>query len=114
MGKGTHLGEFEELVLLAVAGLGGDAHGAGIHEQILNATGRDVSMPSVYVTLGRLEKKGYVSARVDIGGPARGGRPRKVFSLKPPAVRELKAARGARDLLWSRLDFEAGPAGGVT
>lgn len=112
MGKGAHVGEFEELILLAVAGLGGDAHGAGIHAQILEATGRDVSMPSVYVTLGRLEKKGYVSARVDVGGPSRGGRPRKVFALTPMAVREVQAAREARDRLWARLDFGPGTAGG--
>lgn len=114
MGKGAHVGEFEELILLAVAGLRGDAHGAGIHAQILEATGRDVSMPSVYVTLGRLEKKGYVSARVDVGGPARGGRPRKVFSLTPMAVREVQAAREGRDRLWAQLDFEPGAAGGAT
>ena len=106
MGKGKHLGEFEEIVLLAVAGLAGDAHGAAIHEQILDATGRDVSIASVYVTLSRLQKKGYVTAAVDLDGHARGGRPRKIFAITDVAVRELSASRVAYARLWAGLDFD--------
>ena len=106
MGKGTHLGEFEEIVLLAVAGLSGAAHGAAIHTHILEATGRDVSIPSVYVTLARLEKKGYVTTAVDRGGEARGGRLRKLFAVTEAAVRDLSASRLVHDRLWAGLDFD--------
>jgi len=106
MGKGKHLGEFEEIVLLAVAGLAGAAHGAAIHEQILDATGRDVSIPSVYVTLSRLQRKGFVTASVDLDGERRGGRPRKVFTITDVAVRELSASRLAHARLWAGLDFD--------
>ena len=106
MGRGTKLGEFEELVLLAVAGLDGDGHGAAIHERILEATGRDVSIPSVYVTLSRLEKKEYLTAAVALGDEDRGGRPRKVFAITERAVTDLRASRLARDRLWATLDFD--------
>ena len=104
MGKGSHLGEFEEIVLLAVAR--SEGHGAAIHAEILDATGRDVSIPSVYVTLTRLSKKGFVSADVDHAGHDRGGRPRKVFTLTEAGVRELQAARVVHARLWDGLSFD--------
>lgn len=113
MGKGTNMGEFEELILLAVAGLAGEAYGAAIHEAILEATGRDVSVPAVYVTLARLEKKGLVASTVGSGGDDRGGRPRKLFAVTDAAIAQLKAARHSRDLLWSEIDFGPIPTGGT-
>ncbi len=62
MGKGDHLGEFEYVVMLAVARLKSDAYGVGIHSEIQRTTGRDVSIPAVYVTLTRLEEKGYLGS----------------------------------------------------
>ena len=106
MGKGTHLGEFEEIVMLAVARLGADGHGAAIHEQILEATTRDVSIPSVYVTLSRLERKGLVSSLVSLSGADRGGRPRKVFEVTDAGVRELQASRLVQARLWEGLPFD--------
>lgn len=106
MGKGEHLGEFETILLLAVAGLEGEASGAAIHERILESTGRDVSLASVYVTLSRLEKKGFVTTEVDTAHAEAGGRLRKLFLVTPVAVRALQDTRRAHDRLWSRLDFE--------
>ena len=67
MGRRDYLGEFEHVVLLALARLPGWAYGGSVHEEILEATGRDVSIPAVYVTLKRMEKKGFVASKV---GPA--------------------------------------------
>jgi len=106
MGKGTHLGEFEEIVMLAVARAGADGHGAAIHEKILDATARDVSIPAVYVTLSRLEKKGFVSSGVLLSGADRGGRPRKVFAVTEAGVRELQASRLVQARLWEGLSFD--------
>lgn len=110
MGKGEHLGEFETILLLAVAGLPGEASGAAIHERILESTGRDVSLASVYVTLSRLEKKGLVSTEVDTAHADRGGRLRKLFSPTDTAVRALRETRRAHDRLWSRVDFDPSDA----
>ncbi|MEQ9401509.1 MAG: PadR family transcriptional regulator [Longimicrobiales bacterium] len=111
MGKGANLGEFEEIVLLAVARLDGDGHGAAIHAEILDATGRDASIPAVYVTLSRLEDKGLVTTGVELAGPGRGGRPRKTFALTEAAVRELQEARRVQARLWEGLDFDPLAAG---
>ena len=106
MGKGQHLGEFEQVVMLAVARPDGGGHGAGIHKEILNATGRDVSISSVYVTLNRLETKGYLTAAVELGDEGRGGRPRKSYQLTPTGIEQLRAARLEADRLWSGLPFD--------
>ena len=106
MGKGTNLGEFEELVLLAVGQLEGDGHGAAIHERILDATARDVSIAAVYVTLSRLGQKGYVSTGVALAGEERGGRPRKTFALTDEGIAELQRSRVARARLWEGLTFD--------
>ena len=106
MGKGQHLGEFEEIVLLAVARLRDEGHGAAIHRVILEVTGRDVSIAAVYVTLSRLEEKGYVASSVALPGEERGGRPRKVFALTESAVAGLRRSRVIQDRLWDGLAFD--------
>jgi len=106
MGKGANLGEFEEIVLLAVGRLDGNGHGASIHEEILAATNRDVSIAAVYVTLSRLEGKGYVRTGAELAGPERGGRPRKTFALTRAGIRELQENRRVHARLWEGLDFD--------
>ena len=106
MGKGRHLGEFEEIVLLAVARRRDGAHGASIHEEILETTGRDVSIASVYVTLGRLDEKGYLETGVELAGEERGGRPRKTFSLTPSGIAELQRSRLIQARLWEGVAFD--------
>lgn len=88
MGKGDYLGEFELVVLLTLARLEGDAYGMTIYDEIADVTGRDVAIPTVYVTLTRLEKKGYLSSELGEPAPERGGRAKRFYRLK----REGRAA----------------------
>lgn len=60
MGGGSFIGEFEQVVLLAVARLD-EAYGMTVRREIERQTGRDVSIGSVYITLDRLLAKGYVA-----------------------------------------------------
>lgn len=106
MGKGDNLGEFEEIVLLAVGRLEGDGYGASIHQEILDATERDVSIASVYVTLSRLADKGYVSTGLAVGDDDRGGRPRKTFALTDAGIVELRRSRMVQARLWDGLPFD--------
>src|SRR5882724_4685323 len=59
----NYLGEFEEIVLLAIISLGEEAYGVSIRREIENKTERSTSVGAVYTTLERLEKKGYLSSR---------------------------------------------------
>ena len=105
MGKGEVLGEFEAVVMLAVLRVEGGAHGAAVHREIQETTGRDVSIPSVHVTLSRLERKGYLSHALETGRAS--GRARKIFSVTPSGALELARQRSQFDLLWKGVRLPA-------
>lgn len=86
------LGEFEQLVLLALVRLGPDAYGATVRREIEEHAGREVSISAVYTTLDRLERKGLVRSRIGAPSPERGGRRRRHFELLPPGARLLRDA----------------------
>lgn len=86
------LGEFEQLVLLAVLRLGSEAYGATIRREIERRTERELSISAVYTTLQRLEQKGLVRSRMGEPLPERGGRRRKYIELRPAGARALKVA----------------------
>ena len=86
------LGDFEQLVLLALFRLGADAYGATVRREIETRAGRQLSISSVYTTLERLERKGFVRSWIGEPTPQRGGRRRKHFELLPPGARALREA----------------------
>ena len=75
------LGEFEQLVLLAIMREGKEAYGVPIRQAIVDRSGRDVSLAAVYKTLTRLEDKGLVTTHVGEPTPERGGRRKRYFAL---------------------------------
>lgn len=89
---GSILGEFEQLVLLALLRLGNGAFGAAIHREIVTRTGRDVPVSAVYVTLERLERKKMVCSYMGNATPQRGGRRRKHYLLDTAGQRALVRA----------------------
>jgi PadR family transcriptional regulator, regulatory protein PadR len=89
------LGEFEQLVLIALVRLGPDAYGATIRREIEARARRPLSVSAVYTTLERLEQKGLVRSWIGEPTPQRGGRRRKYFELLPPGARALKTAYDA-------------------
>lgn len=94
------LGDLQQMTMLAVARLEGEAYGSAIREELLEVAGRRVTVPTVYVTLVRLEEQGLVES--DEAPPAgdRGGRPRRVFRLTPSGWRELERASLAMSRMW--------------
>jgi PadR family transcriptional regulator, regulatory protein PadR len=102
----THqgIGEFEQIVLLAIAHLRDDAYGIPIVEEIERRTGRSVARAAVYITMRRLEEKGLVSTWMGEASPERGGKPRRYAKLEPAGARALREARYAADRMWQGLD----------
>ena len=98
------IGEFEQVVLLAVLRLGDDAYAVPIHDEILACTGRDVSRGAIYITLDRLETKGYLKSWFGDPTPERGGRAKRFYALRPRAVEALKDSRRALVSLWKGLE----------
>lgn len=96
MPKGSYLGEFEQLVLLALIRLGDDAYGVPIRREIESRTGRGIAIGAVYGTLDRLARKGYVKSRQSEPEPVPGGRARKYFR---PTRAGLKALHRSREMV---------------
>jgi DNA-binding PadR family transcriptional regulator len=94
-----YLGEFEQVVLLAVARLGDEAYGMRIRQEIEDRAGRSASIGAVYATLDRLQTKNYLRARDDSSG----GRARRFFVITPAGVEALEAARDLQTRMWSGL-----------
>ena len=88
------LGEFEQMVLLALVRLGPEAYGATVRREIETRARRRLSISAVYTTLERLEQKGYVRSRIGEPTAERGGRRRKHFELLPLGARERRQAHG--------------------
>jgi PadR family transcriptional regulator PadR len=109
-GKGSYLGEFEQIVLLSVARLGGEGYGVTIRQDIESQAGREVTIGAVYATLSRLEQKGLASSWEGDAEPKRGGRSRRHYRIEPAGVRALRAARGMMDRMWEDVDFGSEPA----
>lgn len=86
------LGEFEQLVLLALMRLGAEAYGVAIRDEIEQQTGRRVTLGAVYTTLLRLENKRLVAARLGEPTPQRGGRRKKFYRPLAAGRRELTAS----------------------
>jgi PadR family transcriptional regulator PadR len=98
------LGEFEQLVLIAIVRLGDDAYGATIRRDIEERTGRRLSISAVYTTLSRLEQKGCVRSWIGEPTPQRGGRRRKHFALQPLGGRALRSAYTAFGAMTAGLE----------
>ena len=93
MPKGESVCEFEQLVLLAVLRLGGDAYGMRVRQEIAQRTGRDAAIGAVYATLDRLAEKGLAQSAVGEATPERGGRAKRCFSVTGAGAAALNRAR---------------------
>ena len=83
------LGEFEQMVLLAILHLGDEVYGVPIVDEIERRTGRTVAPAAVYITLRRLEQKGLLSSWMSDPTPERGGKGRRYVKLQPEGARAL-------------------------
>ncbi len=104
MGKRDYLGEFEQIVLLAVLRLGKNAYGVTVWEEIEKRTGRSVMIGAVYATLDRLEAKRYISSKVGDPTPERGGKAKRFFKITAQGSAALERSRKILANMWAGLD----------
>lgn len=89
------LGEFEQLVLLAVLQLDSDAHAATVRQTIEDGARRRVTRGALYATLDRLTTKGFLDWEVEESTPERGGIPRRRFRVTKSGVAALRRSYNA-------------------
>jgi DNA-binding PadR family transcriptional regulator len=108
MGRGDYLGEFEQVVLLAVARLDDEAYGMRVRAEIEDRAARPTSIGAVYATLERLVSKGYARETDVPGGAERSGLARRFYEITPAGKGALEDARALQARMWSGLKLRAG------
>jgi len=99
----SDLGEFEEIVLLAVAVFSPEAYSVVIAEELERQTGKTVTTGAVHAALQRLENKGMVTSQMGEATSERGGRRKRIFKVTVAGSRLLHEVRDVRNNLWSRI-----------
>jgi PadR family transcriptional regulator PadR len=101
--KGDNLGEFEELILLAVATLGEEAYGVSVMQYISKETGRKVNISAAHEVLKRLERKKFLKSRMGGATAERGGRRKRFFVLTSSGRKTLDEAMRLKIQLYKRV-----------
>jgi len=97
------LGEFEELVLLAIAILSDEAYGVAIKEEITERTGRKVSVGALQTAFKRMEDKGFLNSHFGEATAIRGGKRKKYYLLTALGTRVLQEAKDLRLGMWNAI-----------
>jgi PadR family transcriptional regulator, regulatory protein PadR len=100
----TYLGEFEQVVLLAILRLDGNAYAIPVREEIEARTGRSVARGALYTALDRLETKGCLRSRMSEPLPERGGRSRRYYGVTASGLAALRASRASLLALWKGVE----------
>jgi DNA-binding PadR family transcriptional regulator len=105
VGRGS-LGEFEHLILLAVYRLGADAYGVPVIHEVEERTGRSVTQAAAYLTLRRLEDKGFIKSKLGKPTAERGGRAKRFFEITRAGTAQLRDSRNALAKMWEGVSPE--------
>lgn len=101
--KNKGLGEFEELVLLAVCILEGEAYGVSVKSEVERHTGRSILLGAVHITLYRLQDKGLLTSEMGGNTAKRGDRRKRLFTITDAGIRQLKASQEVRQKMWQLI-----------
>ncbi len=102
MGKYS-IGEFEEIVLLAIMILEDNAYGVSIKQEIEDRTNRKVSLGAMRSALDRMEEKGFVEAEFGEKTAVRGGKRKKFFTVTVDGKKALETMKADREAMWSAV-----------
>lgn len=101
--KGTHLGEFQEVVLLVILSLDDNAYGVTIKQEIMEKVNRGISRGALHTALSRLEEKGFISSEQGDANEDRGGRRKRYYTVTNHGIKALHGAKNLRDELWGQI-----------
>lgn len=90
----------EELFLLAILGIGKDAYLVNIREHLKEHAGKDWAFGSIYITLEKLRKKGFIKARVGKPSSRQGGKAIKYYDLTKAGIQALRDNKRLHDKMW--------------
>jgi PadR family transcriptional regulator len=103
------LGEFEQMILLAVMQKAEEAYGVEVRREIEAATGKKITRGAFYTSLDRLKAKGFLDWELKAVENVRGGHPQRYFAVTGAGREQLRRAREAMNQLWSGLEDTVTP-----
>ncbi|GCC50635.1 PadR family transcriptional regulator [Chryseotalea sanaruensis] len=101
--KKTKLGEFEELVLLAVAALQQEAYGVEIKRELETRLKEKLSVGSIQSALKRMEEKGFLTSEFGEATQKRGGKRKRIYYTTSYARKVLEEMKEIRAGLWESI-----------
>ncbi len=107
-----HLGELDELVLLAIGTLHNNAYAFAIKQIIKEQTQRVIALPTIHAALYRLEKRSFLHSSLGGATTERRGRRKRLFSITHAGMQALSATRATREQMWGLIQ-EIQPLGGL-
>jgi DNA-binding PadR family transcriptional regulator len=108
MAAPVHLGEFEQMILLAILRLRDNAYGVTIRAELAERAGRRVAPGAMYTALERLETKGLIRSRMSDPTPQRGGRAKRQVSVTAKGMEALTRSVQAYERLLDGLNLARG------
>lgn len=108
-----HLGELDELVLLATGILHNDAYAFAIKQTIKEQTRRTIALPTIHAALYRLEKRGFLESTLGGATAERGGRRKRLFSITNAGLQALAETQATREQMWRLIQAFPQPLGGI-
>ena len=101
--KKYQLGEFEELVMLAIGILNNEAYSVSIKDELESRLSRTVSMGALHTALKRMEDKGYLKSYAGDTTEERAGRPKRYFEITAMGKKAMQYTKETRDALWKAI-----------
>lgn len=98
--KGTFLGEFEEVVLLAVCVLEKEVYANPVRRKVEEHTNRKVNLSTIHSALYRMERKGFLTSQLGAADKRRGGKRKRYFNVSPYGLKALEEMRRVRESFW--------------
>lgn len=97
------IGELEELVLLAVCILDGNAYGISVKNEVERHTGRSILLGAMHITLYRLQDKGLLESTLGGSSEKRGDRRKRLFRITKKGMEQLRASQEVRQKMWRMI-----------
>jgi PadR family transcriptional regulator, regulatory protein PadR len=105
--KGDRLGEFEELLLLALQALREETYVVAVQQYLERISARSVSLGAVYAGLDRLELKGFVRSTLSEPTTARGGKRKRLFTVTREGKSTALGVRRVREAIWRSIEADS-------
>ena len=101
--KNKGIGEFEELVLLAVCILDEGAYGVSVKREVEKHTSRTILLGAVHITLYRLQDKGLLKSKMGGNTEKRGDRRKRLFKITKTGMDQLQTSQDVHQKMWQLI-----------